>query len=63
MYLIELYPTQVRVIGMSVVTVIGGITIAVSDLIITLANNANFSVMIIFCIFAGIGIVMSICLP
>ena len=62
-YLIELYPTQVRVIGISVVTVVGGITISVSDLIITLSKNGNFSIMIIFCSLAAVSILVSICLP
>jgi len=45
------------------VTVIGGITIATSDLIITLAGNAGFSVMIIFAAFALINLFASCGLP
>ena len=45
------------------VTVVGGIIISTADLIITVANNANFSVMIIFCIFAFVGILASCQLP
>ena len=41
-----------RVVGYSMVTVLGGVTIAVSDYLITVANNAGFSVMIIFASFA-----------
>jgi len=41
------------------VTVLGGITIATSDLLITLADNAGFSVMIIFAAFAILSLLVS----
>jgi MFS family permease len=62
-YLTEVYPTQVRVIAISVVTVAGGITTSLADLIITLCENAGFSVMIVFAIASFISILVSLKLP
>jgi hypothetical protein len=62
-YMTELFPTQVRVIGMSMVTVVGGVIIALADLIVTTANNAGFSIMIIFTVFSGLCVVISARLP
>ena len=59
MYITELFPTQARVVGYSLVTVLGGITIAVSDLLITLANNSGFSVMILFAAFSLLSLLVS----
>lgn len=41
------------------VTVLGGVTIAVSDMLITLAKNSGFSVMIIFAFFALLSLFVS----
>ena len=62
-YITELFPTQARMVGFSMITVSGGVTIALSDLMITLSSNAGFSVMIIFAAFALINLVASCCLP
>lgn len=62
-YLLELYPTQVRLIGGSFVTFFSGITISFSDFIIDGCERAGFSVMIIFTIFAVLSILSSLKLP
>ena len=59
-YLTELYPAQIRIIGVSFVTVMGGVAISVSDLLVTVAQNSGFSVMIIFSIFAFISFLASL---
>lgn len=62
-YLLELYPTQVRLIGGSFATVMGGVTISFADFIIDGCNNAGFSVMIVFCGFSILSLLVSVKLP
>ena len=63
MYLLELYPTQIRLIGDSFVQIIGGIAIAFVDFIIDACEDNDFSIMIVFCIFAAVSIAISFMLP
>ena len=62
-YLTELYPTQVRVIGLSLVTFSGAITLAVSQYIIDSCLSSGFNVMIVFSLFALVSSVASFFLP
>jgi hypothetical protein len=62
-YLTELYPTQVRVIGLSLVTFSGAITLAVSQYIIDSCLSSGFNVMIVFSLFALVSLVASFFLP
>jgi hypothetical protein len=62
-YISELYPTQVRVLGMSLVNLISAVILSVSSFIIQNAINSGFKIMIVFCIFAGSGVLFSFCLP
>ena len=62
-YLTELYPSQIRVVGISLITLTSGITLAVTQLIIDKSIESGFSVMIIFCMFAAASIVASFFLP
>ena len=62
-YVLELYPTQIRLIGDSFAQIIGGIAIAFVDFIIDGCEDSGFSVMIVFCIFAALSMVVSSRLP
>jgi len=62
-YMTELYPTQVRVIGISLITFTGAIALAVSQYIIDSCINTGFNVMIVFTLFAVASIIASFFLP
>lgn len=62
-YFYELYPSQIRVLGISLIILTSGITLAVTQLIIDKSIQSGFSVMIVFCIFAAASIVASLFLP
>ncbi len=62
-YVTELYPTQVRVIGTSLISLFSAITLSVASFIINGAINSGFSVMIVFSIFAVVSLVVSFFLP
>lgn len=59
----ELYPTQVRVIGISLITFAGAITLAVSQYIIDSCLRSGFNVMIVFSLFALASVIASFFLP
>ena len=58
-YLTELYPTQVRVIGLSLIIVSGAISLAVSQYIIDSCLSSGFNVMIVFSMFALVSLAAS----
>ena len=62
-YVTELYPTQLRVIGTSLVSMFSAINLAVASFIINGAITSGFSVMIVFSIFAAVSLVLSFFLP
>jgi len=62
-YVFELYPTQIRIIGTSFVMVVGSVVISFSDYIIDACENHGFPIMIVFCLLAGVSIIVSLKLP
>jgi hypothetical protein len=62
-YWSEVLPTQARVIGIAVVSIVGSLSIVFADLIITLCKNSGVSIMIIFAACAFVSILASLKLP
>lgn len=58
-YFNELYPTQVRVLGTSFVTMLGGTMVTVAPIIIGSCMSKGFPIMIIFAVLSGLSIVLS----
>lgn len=59
----ELYPTCVRLVGIGFVEVSGGVVLMLASQFISLCINNHFSIMIVFAILAGVGLLCSIGLP
>jgi hypothetical protein len=62
-YLNELYPTQVRLIGIGFIKTFGSITAMVSSQIINLCLNTGFKIMALFAILASISVIIYYLLP
>lgn len=62
-YLNELFPTQVRVIGLNFIKTWGSLTSMVSSQIINACFNSGFPIMLVFAILAAISIGLSYILP
>ena len=62
-YLNELYPTQIRLVGIAFVKMFGAITTMVSSQIIHACISSGFRIMILFTILAGISIFLYYLLP
>jgi len=62
-YLNELFPTQVRVIGTGFIKTWGSLTSMVSSQIINACLNGGFSIMLLFAILAAFSIFLSYLLP
>lgn len=62
-YVLELYPTQIRVIGTSFVQIIGSIGISFVNFIIDGCEDSGFSIMIVFCIVAALSVAIITKLP
>lgn len=62
-YFNELYPTQIRVIGTSMVSVMGGIMVTIAPEVIDGCISSGFPIMIIFAILSAFSAVCSYKLP
>ena len=62
-YINELYPTQVRIIGIGFIKIFGGLSQTLAALLISLCLNTGFRIMIIFSILAGVCVICSRLLP
>ena len=62
-YLNELYPTQIRIVGIAFIKMFGAITTMVSSQIIHACISSGFKIMILFTILAGVSIVLYYLLP
>lgn len=62
-YFNELYPTQIRVIGTSLVSVMGGIIVTLAPEIIDFFLQRSYPIMILFAVFSGLGVILSKMLP
>ena len=62
-YINELYPTQVRIIGIGFIKIFGGLSQTLAALLISLCLRNNFRIMIIFSTLAGVCVVCSRFLP
>jgi hypothetical protein len=62
-YVSELYPIQIRIIGISLINFTGAIAIALSQQIITSCLTSGFNVMIVFALFAIASVIASLFLP
>ena len=62
-YINELYPAQVRIIGVGFIKSFGGGALMFSSLIIQLCLDTGFKIMILFTILAAIAIYISYILP
>ena len=62
-YLNELYPTQVRIVGIGFIKMFGAITTMVSSQIIHACISGGFKIMILFSLLAGISIFLYYLLP
>lgn len=62
-YLNELYPTQIRIVGIAFIKMFGAITTMVSSQIIHACISSGFKIMILFTILAAISIVLYYILP
>jgi len=62
-YFNELYPTQVRVLGTGLVSLIGGIMITVAPIIIESCISGDFPIMILFAVLSFFCLFFSTCLP
>lgn len=63
MYYNELYPTQVRVLGTGLVSLMGGVMVTVAPQIIDLCISSEFPIMILFAILSGLSGLFSSRLP
>ena len=59
----ELYPTQVRIIGVGFINIFGAIIVLVNPEIINACLSSGFRIMIIFAVLAALSIVCSYLLP
>jgi hypothetical protein len=62
-YFNELYPTQIRVIGTSLVSVMGGVMVTIAPEIIDACIGSGFPVMILFTVLSALSAVCSRKLP
>lgn len=62
-YITELYPTQVRVIGNGLVQIFGSAVLLVAEQIISGCFSSGFRIMILFALMAGLSVVCSAFLP
>jgi hypothetical protein len=62
-YFNELYPTQIRVIGTSLVSVMGGVMVTIAPEIIDACISSGFPVMILFTVLSAISAFFSKKLP
>jgi hypothetical protein len=62
-YLNELYPTQIRIIGVGFIKTFGSLTIMTSSQIINACLNSGFKIMLLFAILAAFSIFLSYILP
>lgn len=62
-YITELYPTQVRVIGNGLVQIFGSAVLLVAEQIISGCFNSGFRIMILFALMGGLSVVSSVFLP
>ena len=62
-YINELMPTQVRIIGLAFIKFFGGVILMVESEIISACLDSGFKVMILFAILAGLCVVASYYLP
>jgi hypothetical protein len=62
-YLNELFPTQVRIIGVGFIKTFGSLTVTFSGQLISACLNGGFKIMILFAILAGICGILSWMLP
>lgn len=62
-YFNECYPTQIRVIGTSLVSVMGGIVVTIAPEIIDACISGGFPIMILFAVLSGLSALCSYKLP
>lgn len=62
-YFMELYPTQVRVLGTSFVALCGGVMVSMAPEIIDFFKNNGFPITLLFALFSVLAIVCSYFLP
>jgi tetrahydromethanopterin S-methyltransferase subunit E len=62
-YLNELYPTQMRIIGVGFIKTFGSVTVMLSSQILNACLNTGFPIMVLFAILAAISIFVSWLLP
>jgi len=62
-YLNELYPTQIRIVGIGFIKVFGSITAMVSSQIINACINSGFKIMLLFALLAIISMIIYYLLP
>ena len=59
----ELYPTQIRIIGLGFLKTFGSTTTMVSSQILNFFINNDYKIMILFSVLAGVNIVFCYFLP
>ena len=62
-YLNELFPTQVRIVGIGFIKSFGAMTDMASSEIISACFDSGFKIMILFAILAGVSMIISWALP
>ena len=62
-FLNELYPTQIRIVGIAFIKMFGAMTTMVSAQIIHACISSGFKIMILFCILAAISMGLYYILP